>query len=264
MWNKEFFLSNDLSQEKIHCIHNTLWINSDLIVVLSHGFFSDKNSYTNQQLSKTLNEDKIDTFSFDFHGHWNSSGDMGDITISKTIENFETALFYLKESGYKKIWIVSSCLGSIGALKLLNDTAVSTACLKSSFLSHKDFKDFGNVEMVDFWKKQWSIPFNQKERVGEELSHNVDLKYDFYDDLLKNSNDINFDTKKSLYFVHAENDEQFPLERTKQNVSKFQNGKLDVVEWANHYFQLIDWVNSPETIFIVSQKMKLFLIQNLK
>ena len=58
----------------------------------------------------------------------------------------------------------------------------------------------------------------------------MNLQYDFYDDLLGVSKNINFDTSKPLYFVHAENDEQFPLDRVEENVSKFKNAKIDVIK----------------------------------
>src|SRR6185369_10396244 len=81
------------------------------IVVLCHGFATSKESFTNVDLEKNLNENNFSTLRFDFFGHGESEGKFEDITISQEVRDIFAAVKYLKSLGYGKIGLVGSSSG---------------------------------------------------------------------------------------------------------------------------------------------------------
>ncbi len=225
---KDFFLYKN-SWEKINCTHHRSWMRDDLIVILSHGFFSDKNSYTNQQLSNLLQEDAVDTLAFDFYGHGQSDWEINNITISKTLEDFNCVLDYVKNNWYKKIWIVGSCLWAISIMEMAKIQGVDSICVKSAFLEPSHFSLFNDKEFLEYRKKIKNINFQQNERKNEEMSHNTNLNYDFYDDLEQVSWDMKLEINVPTLFVHAEHDELIPLSGIQNVVDQFANAYLRCV-----------------------------------
>jgi len=56
-------------------------VNKDRIIILCHGFSSNKDTQTFPILEKIFNKN-ISTFRFDFYGHGESEGKFEDITVS--------------------------------------------------------------------------------------------------------------------------------------------------------------------------------------
>ena len=76
------------------------------IVVLCHGFLSNKNSTTNKTLTRTLNDRGLATFRFDFFGQGESEGCFEDVTISLAVGQAQAAIAHVASHGYKTIGVV--------------------------------------------------------------------------------------------------------------------------------------------------------------
>jgi dipeptidyl aminopeptidase/acylaminoacyl peptidase len=80
------------------------------IVVSCHGFGSDKDSPINAALCQRLHDCGIASLRFDFTGHEDSAGDVGDVTISGGIEDLRAAVQWLRtQPGFE-----TTALGLVG------------------------------------------------------------------------------------------------------------------------------------------------------
>jgi alpha/beta superfamily hydrolase len=74
------------------------------IIVLCHGFTTSKDGRTYVQLEEILNVKNFSTLRFDFFGHGESAGRFAEITISEAVDDVRSAVRFVKESGYSRIW----------------------------------------------------------------------------------------------------------------------------------------------------------------
>jgi len=65
------------------------------VVVLCHGFLSNKNSTTNKTLTRMLNERRLATCRFDFFGQGESEGAFEDITTSLAVGQAKAAVAHV-------------------------------------------------------------------------------------------------------------------------------------------------------------------------
>lgn len=70
------------------------------MVILMHGIFSSKNIVPIPALAKALAQKGIASIRFDFGGHWNSEGQMQQMTIGKEIEDALAMWEYAKSLPY--------------------------------------------------------------------------------------------------------------------------------------------------------------------
>lgn len=113
---KIFFDSTD--GLKLCAIHENN--ESDICVVLCHGIRGNKEEVGNfTKLVDRLNNMKIDSFRFDFRGHGESEGEFINVTITKEVEDLESALNYINRFNYEKIILLGASFGGI-SVSLLN------------------------------------------------------------------------------------------------------------------------------------------------
>lgn len=86
---------------------------SDSVIIVCPGFF---NSKENRWMQKTVDlvREKFDVIIFDFRGHGNSGGKY--TWSAKEDKDFNAALDYTKEKGYKHIGVIAFSLGAASAV----------------------------------------------------------------------------------------------------------------------------------------------------
>ncbi len=89
---------------------------TDRVALLCHGFLSNKNSTTNKTLTRSLTEQGIATFRFDFFGQGESDGPFENITVTIALGQALAALDWLAAKGYKRIGLVGSSFGGLVAI----------------------------------------------------------------------------------------------------------------------------------------------------
>ncbi|OGW89714.1 MAG: hypothetical protein A3K11_14490 [Nitrospirae bacterium RIFCSPLOWO2_12_FULL_63_8] len=89
---------------------------TDRAVLLCHGFLSGKNSTTNKTLTRSLTEQDIATFRFDFFGQGESEGPFENLTITIALGQALAALDQLFARGYRRIGLVGSSFGGLIAI----------------------------------------------------------------------------------------------------------------------------------------------------
>lgn len=210
---------------------------TDRLVLLCHGFLSNKNSTTNKTLTRLLLDRGIATCRFDFFGQGESEGPFKDITLTTALDQARAALAYVRTHGYQRLGLMGSSFGGLVAVLL---AAQQSGCSDPRALALKcpvlDFPEtlrleFGDDRMVH-WKQRHEIP----NVIGG--SQPVALDYRLYEDCLT------FDAYKAaesieapVLIVQGGCDELVPAHQSRRLYDALKVEKrLDVLQGANHGF----------------------------
>ena len=204
------------------------------VVVLCHGFLSNKHSTTNKTLTGMLNDRGMATCRFDFFGQGESEGCLEDITTSLAVGQAKAAVSLVTSRGYEKIGLVGSSFGGLVAI-LTTAQRPDIACLALK-CPVVDFAEelrleFGPDEM-DRWKATDTVPnlMGGTERIR--------LKYRMYEDCL---GQIAYGPAAQIttptLIVQGERDELVPLHQSQRLLKALRGPKrLDMLPGADHQF----------------------------
>ena len=203
------------------------------IIILCHGFTTSKDNFTNRKLEEILNQKNIVTFRFDFFGHGESEGDFSQITISEGVDDILQAVKYLKTLGYSKIGLFGGSFGGICAIMAASKIKdLYLLALKSAVGNYKE-RDLAvkSKEELTSWKQEgYQIYVSGN---GDEHK----LNYSFFEDYDNNDGYIAAENIKiPTLVVHGDADESVPVEQAVKISKILQNGKLELVEGANHHY----------------------------
>ena len=212
---------------------------SDRLVVLCHGFLSNKNSSTNKALTALLLERGIATFRFDFFGQGDSEGPFERITATAAATQVRAALDLVASRGYCRLGLMGSSFGGlIATLVAASQPApqgipLSALALKCPALDFPEILrlEFGEAGM-DRWKRINVIP---NLTGGTEP---VSLRFAFYEDCLR------YDAYKAaesimapVLIVQGDRDESVPLHQSRRLFDAIRTEKrLELVSGADHRF----------------------------
>jgi pimeloyl-ACP methyl ester carboxylesterase len=102
---------NFLNSRKLNLTGILYPANSDAIVIMAHGFLSDKTSSGRfDYIALCLNAAGYNILTFDFSGYGESDNDK--ITCAKQIDDLESAVAYVLSLGYKRLALWGHSLGS--------------------------------------------------------------------------------------------------------------------------------------------------------
>jgi len=197
------------------------------IIILCHGFSSQKNSGSNLAISKNLTDKSFSTFRFDFFAHGESDGNFEDLTVSKAVDDILSAIYYLKNLEYKKIGLEGSSFGGGAALMAASKTKdIYVLAVKCPVSSYLEFKDYTDPKLIAEWK-----------RLGYSYRENKKLNYSFYEDIKKNIvYDVAHDIKVPTLIVHGSVDQEVPVTQSMETAAFIPGCKLEVIEGADHRF----------------------------
>ncbi len=207
---------------------------TDGIVILCHGFLSNKNSTTNRTLTRLLNEGGLATFRFDFYGQGDSEGAFEDITVTLAVRQAHAAVDLVAARNYRRIGLAGSSFGGL--------VAIHTAAFREEIrcLALKcpvvDFAEelrleFGPDELAR-WKETDTIP----DILGGDLR--VRLKYGLYEDSLRQvAYEPASRIKAPTLIVQGERDELVPLHQSHRLLDALGGRKrLVLLPEADHQF----------------------------
>ncbi len=218
----------DSKSGKVCCLHTKVE-GSLSVVILCHGYLSDKESRTNTELSKRLNEADISTISFDMYGHGESEGDVEYLTVTKVVENVLAVYDFAKSEGYRKIGISGSSFTGIVSLIAATKRDFSVLSLKCPVFSSKKLWDWRlGKEGVERWRTEGFIsPFGKKWR------------YEAYEDASQyDMKEIAPKIHVPVLVIHGDKDMTVPLSHAEDIISNVSGEKkLVVVEGADHFFR---------------------------
>ncbi len=207
---------------------------TDRLVVLCHGFLSNKNSTTNKTLTRLLLEQGIATFRFDFFGQGESEGPFERITLTTAIDQTRSALDLVTTKGYRRLGLAGSSFGGLVSILMAAQRhdllALALKCPVGDFPETLRL-EFGDERMAH-WKQFNEIP----DVTGG--SRPVALQYHLYEDCLT------YDAYKAAESIQAPTlivqgdcDELVPLHQSHRLIEALRVEKrLEPLAGADHGF----------------------------
>jgi pimeloyl-ACP methyl ester carboxylesterase len=228
---------------------------TDRLVLLCHGFLSNKNSTTNKALTAQLLDQGIATFRFDFFGQGESEGPFERMTVTTAVNQVLAALALVTSRGYRRIGLVGSSFGGLIATLVageaaLNGIALSALALKCPVPNFPEMLrlEFGEAGM-ERWKELEVIP----DVTGGSAP--VPLRFAFYVDCLAYDAYKAAETIRApVLIVQGDQDEYVPPHQSQRLCDALQTEKrLHVLSGADHGFTkpedframtglLVDWL----------------------
>lgn len=203
------------------------------IIIMMHGFASNKDTAKNLEFQKLFNQAGIATFRVDFFGHGESEGAFEDITVSEGVDDILQAIAYLKEQGYTKIGLTGSSFGGICSMVAASEThdlfVLGLICPVSNL---EEIERNRKSEIsIDAWQKTGYRYFEK--HTGEKLQ----LKYAYFEDAVKN---LGYDAAPKItvptIIVHGDADTNVPIEQSQKTSKLIPDCKLVVIPGADHRF----------------------------
>ena len=230
---------------------------SNICVILVHGLNSSKNSSTNILLEKELNNIGISTIRFDFYAHGDSEGDFKDLLISKTQDNLEEVISFVKSKGFKKIVLIGSSFGGFNVLiKTATNSNIDLLILKSAVSNYykKDLEIKGEKFMNEFEKND-IILYNKGKNDKEYY-----LKYNFVQEYKENRYNGWLQAKEikilTLIF-HGTDDNIVPFSQSVELVKIIKGSKLILLNGADHRFS-----KKEDKKYFINKTIE-FIVENL-
>lgn len=199
------------------------------VVILAHGYLSDKNSRTNQALAKLLNEAGISTISFDVYGHGESEGDVEHLTISKAASSM-LAVYDYAESKFEKIGMCGSSFTGSVTLIAASKRNPDALALKCPVFMPKELWDFRHGEKgISEWKNKGYV-----ETWGSKWY------FDAYEDAKQyDMRAIAASIKAPTLVVHGNKDVTVPISQAENLVFGLasEEKRLLEINGADHFFK---------------------------
>lgn len=205
------------------------------VVILSHGFSSNKDSKLYVELEHELNNAGIGTLRYEYYGHGklfgygSGYGVSKDVTLSKCVDSLQAAISEIKGRGHGNIALAGSSFGGlISIIAAAQAPDVKALALKSPV-----------TEPVGFWKERLGDErINQWREVGTLHYHlgleDFDLEYGFWEDL-QSFNTMSLAPKIScpVLLVHGDKDAYVPITQS-FTLARILNTAVRVIQGANH------------------------------
>ncbi len=223
------------------------------IVILCHGFLSNKESRTNLRLTELLIAKGLSTLRFDWLGMGDSSGRFADVTVTACRSQLESLFQAMKSRGYRDIGLVGSSFGGLVAILAAADHpelfALGLKCPVPDFPEMLEL-EFGREGIAE-WRRTNTIP---NVTGGPDP---IALNFEFYGDCRK----IDAYAEASrisapCLIVHGAQDGLVPLHQIHRLTESLTGEKkLQLLPEANHHFgrpedfrtmslALTDWIVS--------------------
>jgi pimeloyl-ACP methyl ester carboxylesterase len=210
---------------------------TDRMVVLCHGFLSNKNSTTNKVLTSLLTARGIATFRFDFMGQGESPGPFEQITVGAAVEQALAALDLVKGKGFGRLGMIGSSFGGLVAILAAAQrrdlTALGLKCPVPDFpeMLRLEFGKDGQDGIAE-WRRTGTIP-NVTGGAGR-----IRLSYQFFEECLGHNG---YDAAKAItaptLILQGDCDEFVPLHQSQRLFEALQVPKgLHILPGADHTF----------------------------
>ncbi len=253
--NEKVYFKNSKGQKLVGILSNPTNDKDKPIIILCHGFSTNRDSGKNLNLEKIFGDKGISTFRFDFYGHGESEGKFEDITISEAVDDVLNAIKFLKEEGYKRIGLVGSSFGGISGLMAASKT--NELCVLALFCPVSNYKDRDLEKKSEQELKEWKRKGYRMYVSGD--GRKLKLNYTFFLDY-DNNNGYKAAERVDVptLIVHGDADESVPVKQSKKTASILKNCKLEIIKGSDHRF------SKPEHFDKVLNLISEFIVEHLK
>jgi len=231
---EEALTFTDQHGHRVAAILTTPETPTDRVALLCHGFLSGKNSTTNKTLTRSLTEQGIATFRFDFFGQGESEGPFEGLTVTIALGQALAALDWLAARDYKRIGLVGSSFGGLVAiLTAAKKPGLACLALKCPVVDFAEVLrlEFGEAGMAH-WKTHHEIP----DVTGGPMP--VRLRYALYENCLEyDGYEAAGMIKIPTLIVQGEKDDLVPLHQSRHLMEVLQGKRqLEILPGADHTF----------------------------
>lgn len=211
---------------------------SDKIVVLCHGLKGDKTERNSFDVFvKKLQEQKLNSFRFDFRGHGESSGDDYEMTVTKEVEDLEMTLEMLKKKGFNEIVLLGASFGG-SIISLIDYSKYQEVKGLICWYGALDYQatieedSFFSLEHKKIAERDGYFPIESK-RTGKVFKLGLPL-FEEIDVIVPYKKLVEVDLP--ILFVHGLVDDMVPYQLSEKVCSLCKNAKLKLIENGNHTF----------------------------
>jgi hypothetical protein len=231
---EEALTFKDRDGHRVAAILTTPEVPTDRAVLLCHGFLSGKNSTTNKTLTRSLTEQGIATFRFDFFGQGESEGPFEALTVTIALGQALAALDLLVARGYKRIGLIGSSFGGLVAL-LTASQKPELACLGLK-CPVADFAEVLRLEFGEAGMAHWKTHHEVPDVTGGPKP--VRLRYALYENCLTYDGYKAAATIKTpTLIVQGSQDELVPLHQSSRLMEVLRGKRqLEIIPGADHTF----------------------------
>ncbi|MFH1408920.1 MAG: alpha/beta hydrolase [Nanoarchaeota archaeon] len=204
------------------------------IVIMCHGFSSNKGRPFYTDLERLLAEKSISTFRFDFYGHGESQGLFKDITLNEGLRDLDAAIKFIKEKGFTKIAILGSSYGGMVVLLAAASHPELKAVIGRAPVSHHIAEIIVKKSGATFaeWEDKGEISYLSGD--GRRLPLNTNfLKDSPHHDVRIRAKSITIPVK----IIHGDKDPSVPLAQSKETAKLIPGCTLKVIKGADHAFK---------------------------
>ena len=210
--------------------------NDKKIVILCHGFYSNKYSTGFNKLVKKLQSLNINSFRFDFRGLGESSGQFVETTPLKELADLESTIEYVISLGYQDIVLLGTSFGGsiVSQLEYKKYPSIKALVLWYSVLDYQEFAKTN--EELSKEKKEIADKQGYYEKTNSKGTI-FKIGKDFYNEvcsLVPYKNIINLDLP--ILFVHGLKDTIVPYESSVKISKMCKRPQLELIKNGNHSF----------------------------
>jgi len=211
---------------------------SNNIIVLCHGLKGDKterNSFN--KLVEKLQNQKINSFRFDFRGHGESSGNDYEMTVTKEVEDLEKTIEMLQNKGFIEFVILGASFGG-SIMSLIDYNKYNTIKGLICWYGALDYKatiedeGFFSEEHRKIAERDGFYPIESK-RTGKVFKLGLSL-FQEINKIVPYKKLIEVDLP--ILFVHGLIDNMVPYQLSQKICLMCKNAKIELIENGNHTF----------------------------
>lgn len=217
-------------------------LQTDKVVILAHGITDNKDEQGNfVSLAKSLNDEGIAVFRFDFRGHGESEGKSVDMTLRGEIQDLEAAVNEVKKQGFGQIGLLGASFGG-GVATLYtaaNQDKMQALCLWNPVLNYEHTFLEPTLPWIlekkkhmkhDLETKGWTTLGSRKMVVGNKLFEEMAEFKPF--EKIK-------DLRLPILIVHGDKDTKVPYSDSVEASKDRKNISLLTIKDAEHGFHQV-------------------------
>ena len=243
---EKVYFNNSKGDKLCGILLNPTMDRSKPIIILVHGFSSNKNTKGFLLLRELLKQKNISTFRIDIYGHGESEGKLENITVSEGVDDIISAINYLKNCGYKKVGLLGGSFGgNAGIMAAAKTNDLFLLALKSPVSSYQERYDkLLSKQEIKKWKEKGF-------RMIEDYGNLIKVNYDYYDDF---KNNIGYKVahliKIPTIIVHGDSDESVPVEQSIRLSKLIPDCKLVLIKKADHRYTNLEHYKKMSQTFV--------------
>lgn len=218
-------IKNQNNEELVCEINKTKNISSikKQSVIILHALTGKKENRTINFLAKNLPNFDYNTIQFDFSGHGESEGKLGEATISKQLEDIISVLNGIKTINTRELIVIGNSFSVLTALAFSkNNPSVKSLILLSGRANYLEY--INNLERIGNKYRLFGNKFIDENFVEDYKKYNP----------LENIRSIDI----PILIIHGENDGVVPVENAElfYNNSKSKKKELVIIKGADHRY----------------------------